>query len=321
MDLIENFKKKSLREKTAALSLVAAIGLSLGVPIVHGLLLPATDESAMGVGMPFNETPGSDLPAGVGTVENIPDPETLPTPKLLADTVYKIKQGETISGIAERFGLNMDTLLSFNQIKNSRLVQIGQELRIPNQNGILRTVAKGDTIASLAERYEIEPEGIRIANALPNGEPSAGDKIFLPSARLERTSLQEINGDLFIWPVRGYISSRYGWRTSPFTGARQFHSGVDIAVPLGTPIKAAMAGRVAATGYDVASGNYVIIAHHSGYRTLYGHMDVIRVKEGQYVTTGQRIGDAGSTGLSTGSHCHFTVFKNGATVNPLNLIN
>jgi len=321
VDLLEKFKKQTVREKTASLTFAAALFASLTVPAVHGILSIGSDEAEMGVGMPFNEAPGSDLPAGLGTVEGLPDPEQLPTPKPIAYSVYKIAKGDTIGDIAERYKLKQDTLLSCNKIKNSRLIQIGQELKIPNQDGIIRTVAKGETIAALAEKYEIEPEGIRIANGLPNGEPAAGETIFLPAARMERIDLQEINGDLFIWPVRGYISSRYGWRTSPFTGARQFHSGLDIAAPLGTPIKAAMAGKVTATGYDVASGNYVVIAHHSGYRTLYGHMDVIRVNPGQYVTTGQRIGDVGSTGLSTGTHVHFTVFKNGATTNPINLIN
>jgi murein DD-endopeptidase MepM/ murein hydrolase activator NlpD len=132
--------------------------------------------------------------------------------------------------------------------------------------------------------------------------------------------IQEINGDLFMWPVRGYITSPYGYRTDPFTGARLFHTGIDIGVPLGTPVRAAMDGRVSVTGYDTDSGNYVIISHHSGYKTFYGHLNVIRVTQGAYVKTGERIGDAGSTGLSTGSHLHFTVFKNGVTVNPRPLI-
>jgi len=77
-----------------------------------------------------------------------------------------------------------------------------------------------------------------------------------------------------------------------------------------------MSGRVSATGYDNSLGNYVVINHHSGYRTLYAHMSLVRVKSGAYVGTGERIGDVGSTGMSTGPHLHFTVFKNGITVNP-----
>jgi len=81
-----------------------------------------------------------------------------------------------------------------------------------------------------------------------------------------------------------------------------------------------MAGRVQATGYDANSGNYIVIAHHGGYKTLYAHLSLIRVKEGQYVKTGDQIGNVGSTGLSTGSHLHFTVYKNGVTVNPRTLL-
>jgi len=88
----------------------------------------------------------------------------------------------------------------------------------------------------------------------------------------------------------------------------------------GYPVKAAMGGRVSATGYDANSGNYIVLAHHSGYRPYYAHLDVIRVKVGEVVKTGERIGDVGSTGLSTGSHPHFSVFKNGVIVNPRSLM-
>jgi murein DD-endopeptidase MepM/ murein hydrolase activator NlpD len=81
-----------------------------------------------------------------------------------------------------------------------------------------------------------------------------------------------------------------------------------------------MSGRVSAAGWDDTFGNYVLISHHSGYRTMYGHLSVARVKTGAYVGTGERIGDVGSTGLSTGPHVHFTVYKNGVTVNPRSLM-
>ena len=77
-----------------------------------------------------------------------------------------------------------------------------------------------------------------------------------------------------------------------------------------------MAGRVTAVGYNNVYGNYVVINHHSGYRTLYGHLNAIRTRTGAYVVQGERVGDVGSTGQSTGPHLHFTVYKNGVTVNP-----
>jgi murein DD-endopeptidase MepM/ murein hydrolase activator NlpD len=251
----------------------------------------------------------------------VPEPPEYSKPRMLLYTPYTVVQGDTIGEIAHNFGLNQDTLLSLNDIKNSRLLRIGQVLKIPNQDGILYQVKPGDTLTALAERNGTTVPAIQTANELFSETINAGSRLFIPGARLDRVNLQEINGDLFTWPVRGYVTSPYGYRPSPFTGLRQFHSGLDIGAPMGTPIRAAMAGRVSATGEDAVTGNYVVITHHSGYRTLYGHLSLIRVKAGAYVRAGERIGDVGSTGLSTGPHLHFTVYKNGVTVNPRALMN
>jgi murein DD-endopeptidase MepM/ murein hydrolase activator NlpD len=248
--------------------------------------------------------------------DGIPEPKDFSRPMELFYTSYKIEKGDTIGELASRFGLNQDTLLSFNNIKNSRTIQVGQYIKVPNQDGILYTVKPGDSLAGICEKYSVDTDLVKTFNKLADETILAGSKLFLPGARMNQIDMQEINGDLFSWPVRGYVSSGYGYRISPFTGARQFHSGLDIAAPQGTPVKAAMYGRVVDTGYDTNTGNYIIIAHHGGYKTLYAHLDVIRVKPGATVNTGERIGDVGSTGLSTGSHLHFSVFKNGVTVNP-----
>ena len=141
----------------------------------------------------------------------------------------------------------------------------------------------------------------------------------MPDAKLDKITLQEINGDLFKSPLRGgyWISSRYGWRNNPFSGKRTFHNGVDMACPTGTPIYAAMNGTVIAAGYNATYGNYVTLSHHSGYQTLYAHMSKILVSNGQQVSTSTRIGLVGSTGQSTGPHLHFTVFKNKSSTNPM----
>ncbi|MDR0569190.1 MAG: M23 family metallopeptidase [Spirochaetaceae bacterium] len=253
--------------------------------------------------------------------EGLPLPAEFSKPELLLYTSYTIQNGDTISTMAQKFGLNQDTIISVNGITNTRTLRVGQELRIPNQDGILYRVQNSDVLASIAAKFETEKKSIQTANELFSDKISSGTSVFIPGAKLDLTELHEINGDLFAWPVRGRITSNYGYRVSPFTGqGRQFHSGMDIAVPMGTPIKAAMSGRVAIAGYDNTYGNYVVISHHSGYRTLYGHMKIIRTKAGAYVETGERIGDAGSTGLSTGPHLHFTVYKNGVTVNPRQLL-
>jgi murein DD-endopeptidase MepM/ murein hydrolase activator NlpD len=248
------------------------------------------------------------------------EPESFSRPHPLLYRAYTIQKGDIIGDLAAGFGLNQDTLISANNIKSTRLIQIGQVLRVPNQDGIFYTVKNGDTLGTIAERYGSDPKAIEIANELFSDRIRPRTVLFIPGARLDRLNLQEINGDLFMWPVPGYITSPYGYRKSPFTGVRQFHSGLDIGSPEGTPIRAAMSGRVSAVGWDDTFGNYAAISHHSGYRTFYGHMSVIRVKSGAYVGAGERIGDVGSTGLSTGPHLHFTVYKNGITVNPRTLM-
>jgi murein DD-endopeptidase MepM/ murein hydrolase activator NlpD len=250
----------------------------------------------------------------------IPEPEDFSRPKMLIYDSYTVQKGEMIGILAQGFGLNQDTLLSVNKIRSARTVQIGQVIKVPNQDGILYTVKKEDTLSGIAEKYKTKTADLRTVNELLSDSVHTGTVLFIPGARMPQDDIQEINGDLFIWPVRGYITSNYGYRQSPFGGARQFHSGLDIGASMGYPVVAAMSGRVSVVSYDQSFGNFIVITHHSGYRTLYAHLSVVRVKTGAYVATGERIGDVGSSGLSTGPHLHFTVYKNGVTVNPRNLM-
>ena len=238
---------------------------------------------------------------------------------------YRVRSGDMIGKIAETFDISSDTIISVNNIRNSRLLQIGDYLKIPTMPGILYTVKKdGETVESVAEKYKIDSKKCSAVNhAYLDAALTAGTTLFVPDAELDWVTRQEINGDLFRKPIRArwYKSSSFGWRASPFTGARSYHSGVDMACPMGTNIYAALPGKVTATGYNSTYGNYVIVAHHSGYKTLYGHMSSITCVAKQYVTQDTRIGKVGSTGMSTGPHLHFTVFKNGKQVNPENLWN
>jgi len=273
----------------------------------------------------YLETP---LPEGIAeaawdsNLEGMLEPEAFSKTRTLLYSTYTVAKGDMIGGLAEHFGLNQDTLISINNIKNTRLLQIGQVLRVPNQDGIMYTVKKGDTLEAIAVKYKSNASDIKVANELFSDEALPGTSLFIPGAQLDWMERQEINGDLFMWPVNGYITSSYGYRIYPFDddGGRQFHTGIDIGAVSGTPIRAAMAGRVSFAGWDDVFGYHVVISHHAGYRTLYGHMSVIRVKAGAYVGTGERIGDVGSTGRSTGPHVHFTVYKNGVTVNPRSLL-
>lgn len=240
---------------------------------------------------------------------------------------YRVKKGDMVSVIAEKFGVTQDSIISVNSIRSSRLIQIGQFLKIPTMPGILYTVKKeGETPKSISEKYEVDADKFAAVNHVAlEASYNAGETVFVPDANLDWVTRQEINGDLFKKPIHAhwYRSSRFGWRASPFTGNRSYHSGVDMACPSGTPIYAAMVGTVTAKGFNSTYGNYVIIAHHSGYKTLYGHMSAFaqKLKVGDFVNQDTKIGFVGSTGLSTGPHLHFTVFKNGKQINPENLWN
>ena len=114
-----------------------------------------------------------------------------------------------------------------------------------------------------------------------------------------------------------YISSYYGYRINPVTGVEQLHRGVDIAVPTGTTVYAAMDGTVTTATYDAYYGNYVVIENDEGYCTKYAHMDTLSVSAGQTITHGTVIGTTGNTGSSTGSHLHIECMYNGEYYNPL----
>jgi murein DD-endopeptidase MepM/ murein hydrolase activator NlpD len=249
------------------------------------------------------------------------EPDLFSGTRFLFYNSHIVQRGDNISTLAIIFGLHQGTLISVNKITNARLLQIGHILKIPNQDGILHDVKTGDTLDSISETYKTEPDAIRIANELFSDNIRAGTSLFIPGARLDWASIQEISGDLFIWPINGLVTSSYGYRRSPFNPTRrEFHTGIDIKGNTGTPVRAAMAGRVSGIGNNNVLGNYIIIDHHSGYRTLYAHLSVIRTRGNAYVGTGERIGDVGSTGQSTGPHLHFAVYKNGITVNPRSLI-
>ena len=312
------FKKKIFSMKTLACFSVAAA--SFCVVFTAGLFLQPKEQEENGQG--GFETPG--LPVVTESEVALVEEENLNLSEICY-TSYRVHSGDMISVIASNFGITEDTIISVNNIRSSRLLQIGTYLKIPSIPGILYTVRKdGETSLSIAEKYKIDNAKLCAVNKVSESDSlSAGTMLFLPDAHLDWVTRQEINGDLFKKPVhaRWYMSSAFGWRKSPFTGARSYHSGVDMACPQGPRIYAAMDGKVTSTVFNNTYGNYVIVTHHSGYKTLYGHMSAIAAVKNQYVTQNSVIGYVGSTGLSTGPHLHFTVFKNGKQINPQNLWN
>ena len=123
-----------------------------------------------------------------------------------------------------------------------------------------------------------------------------------------------------IWPTKGWVSSRFGYRISPFTNEKEFHSGLDISSRMGTPIISPSDGVVASIGKSYGYGNTIIINHGYGLKTKYAHLDKSLVKKGEAVKRGQQIALMGNSGRSTGPHLHYEVQLKGVPVNPLRYI-
>jgi len=123
-----------------------------------------------------------------------------------------------------------------------------------------------------------------------------------------------------IWPVRGWLTSGFGNRISPFTGSVMMHNGIDVASRRDTPVMASAGAVVSYEGFDSGLGKVVKLNHGYGMQTVYGHLAKVNVRIGQKVKRGDVIGFVGNTGLSTGPHLHYEVFVNNVPVNPLRYI-
>ena len=235
---------------------------------------------------------------------------------------YKVKKGDSVSKIAVAFSVSMDAIIASNGITNARALREVEVLRIPNMDGIPYTVKNGDSLSGISQAMGVPVEAILDANDLHSDKINAGMPLFIPGARMEKEELKMALGELFIYPLKGArLSSPFGWRNDPFTGVRSHHAAIDLSAPQGTPIKAAMDGKVSAQGYNATYGNYIILSHSGGFQTMYAHLHTVSVKKGDQVNQGAQIGAVGTTGYSTGPHLHFALFKNGRAVNPLDFLN
>ena len=231
---------------------------------------------------------------------------------------YTVKSGDTLSEISKSNNIKIGTLISYNKISDVRRLQVGMELRIPEFDGVPYEVKAGDSLSGVSAKFNISINSILDANNLDTDVLQPGDVLFIPGAAMNDFDYKKAMGTLFIYPTRGRLSSGFGYRADPFTGKRRFHNGIDLANATGTRINATMAGRVADVGdRPNGYGKYVIIKHSNGYQSLYGHMNKISVREGQYIYQGEKVGEMGNTGRSTGPHLHFSVYKNNSPVNPL----
>lgn len=229
--------------------------------------------------------------------------------------VHKVYAGETLWDIANAYGITVDSILSANPLADPNRIAVGQELRILSVQGVVHEVAVGESLWEIAERYEVSIDEIVKANSFTDPsrlQPKA--EVVIPGAtRLRPRDVLVVNGQLqkaFDWPTAGRISSPFGPRWG------KMHNGLDIAVPTGTPIKAAGDGRVTFAGWNGGYGILVIVDHGNGVETRYGHNSRLNVKVGQKVQRGDVLALSGNTGNSTGPHCHFEIRYRGTPVNP-----
>lgn len=299
----------------ALCALIAALARGPTFPLPPSGLLPAEDSAQsllLDYVSPELANVGGEAESGGATLP--------PAPVTLEYSTYTIRPGDSLASIAKRFGLYMDTIVSANGISSASSVRPGTQLRIPNINGLIHRLRPGDSLASISKRYKADTTRIVDANDLGSSRLLSGQSLFIPGARLPEAILKQALGQKVAWPLRGSLSSYFGYRPDPFTGIRRFHAGIDIVANSGSPVRAAMDGRVADVGYNGNYGNYIILSHADGYQTLYGHLTQASVQVGATVEQGSVIGISGNTGYSTGPHLHFGLFRRSLPLNPLKFL-
>ncbi len=255
---------------------------------------------------------------------------------------YRVKSGDTLTGIAKHYGVTMMTLWWANHLTSKDALHVGQIIVIPPVSGIVVTVGPTDTLDSLAAKYDVAAADIVDANDLADPSLVVGQTLTIPGARgsgiaapapkptttrpttpTTRTSHpttsrppSRYTGGRFLWPVIGgnnYISQYFHYG----------HYAIDIAADYGSKVVAAASGTVIFAGWKDNGGGYQVwISHGSNLYTTYNHMSAITVGRGQSVGRGQQVGRIGMTGNATGPHLHFEVWRGpvwdgGTRVNPL----
>ncbi len=240
---------------------------------------------------------------------------------------YQVQNGDTVASVANKFGISQDTVRWENSLTSDK-IKVGQTLKIMPITGIAHTVAKGDTVYSIAKKYDADSQAVVDFpfNTFTDDETfelAIGQVVIVPDGVMPAAAVtpraRQITPDAgsvtalgqFVWPTAGTITQRFSW----------YHPGVDIANSTGTPDVAADSGHVIYAGWDSSGyGNMVLIDHGNGFVTRYAHMSLIMVISGQNIGRGQQVGKMGSTGHSTGPHTHFEIILNGVHVNPLNYL-
>jgi murein DD-endopeptidase MepM/ murein hydrolase activator NlpD len=234
-------------------------------------------------------------------------------PKNTQISIYVVKEGDSLSRIAEMFDVSVNTIKWANDISPKGTIRVGQTLTILPVTGAKHTVKKGDTLASVAKQYHGDADEIANYNGI-EGSLVVGKEIVIPNGEIAapvapKKSIAAGGGSsassasyagYYLRPISG------GTRTQGVHG----YNGVDLAAPVGTPLLASAAGEVIIAkqgGWNGGYGSYVVIKHDNGTQTLYAHASSVGVGVGQYVGQGDIIGALGASGKATGPHVHFEI--------------
>ncbi len=243
---------------------------------------------------------------------------------------YTVRSGDTLSGIASKFGVSIDTLKWANPSTSWTKIKDGDSVQVPPVTGIVYTVKPGDTVYSIAKKFSADSQTIvdfpfntfaddetfaLVAGQtliVPNGVMPDVISTSVPYVALLTPDAGAVSATgSFVWPTHGRITQMYSW----------FHKADDIANAIGTQVVAADSGTIVHASWDnTGYGNLIIIDHGNGYETLYAHLSAYAVKVGQHVSRGDQIGLMGSTGHSTGPHLHFEIRKDGVQMDPLSFL-
>ena len=340
--------------------LLGIVGTALWLVRTNPLsLLPARLDAALQAGaQPAKVEAATGLwPAGLlpvpmqppAAVRRIASLHTNIPARLRQDIItYTVQAGDTLFGIAEKYGITPETVLWGNYFflkDDPHLLRPDQQLFIAPANGVLRVVQAGDTIEGLAKAYLALPEDIInwLGNGLDPDAPqlTAGQMLLVPGGqrefvrwvvpqitRTQRNPLPvgagpgacpggysggAVGGGFFVWPSNNHFLSG--------TNFTSYHPGVDIATAYGDPVYAADGGVVVFAGWsNYGYGNMVVIDHGNGWQTLYAHLSQWNVSCGQSSLQQTVVGLAGSTGNSSGPHLHFEMQYGGSRVNPWNYL-
>lgn len=243
---------------------------------------------------------------------------------------YEVKGGDTVSGVAQEFSVTVNTIRWANNLADADDIHPGDKLKILPVAGVAHTVRSGDTIFSVAKKYQAEPQAILDFPFNDVGDDfalSIGQVLIIPDgappekpkpppvqylARVNVPSQSSEASGLFRWPTTGYIGQYFAY----------YHKGIDIVNSSAPDVVAADSGKVTVSGWPDNSGygRRVVVDHGNGYSTLYAHLASAYVGAGEYVSKGERIGKMGTTGRSTGIHLHLEIYKNGVAQNPLSYL-